>query len=433
MGAGNQGSVAGPLRKTTGALGVSPEFRERWPIVLAAFIGLLFSSGTFVVYAFSAFTPALAAEFGWGPLQIATALGLFNLASVIASPVMGRMVDVHGGRRVVIVSTAGLAASFAALALLPNKLPVFYAMFIALALIGTGTTSPAYASIIVGWFDRSRGLALGLAMAGVGVGGAVLPSVIQLIISQLGWRAAYAILGLSVAVIGLPTLILLLRSPPRPLRHATEASTSAPAMMWTALRQRAGWTIALFAFLAGVMLIGVLGHLVPILMDKGLSAVRAAHFQAGFGLAVIAGRCFIGPLMDRLFAPRVALAVFSIATLGLAVLATSENAASLMLAIVTLGLALGAEIDVLGYLISRYFPPAVFGTVYGCVFALFTLGAAVGSVANGAIATRFGYVEVSASMAAIGAATCLVTLLMPPYTRRATHEAEALAMERGKC
>ncbi|MGH8238059.1 MAG: MFS transporter [Steroidobacteraceae bacterium] len=407
--------------------------RLHWPVVLGAFSGLIFSVGTLVVYTFSVFTPALAAEFGWNPLQIATALGLFNLGVVIASPLAGRLVDLHGGRRVVLVSTGLFGVGFAALALVPDNLPVLYAMFVALAVIGSGTTPAAYASVIVGWFDRNRGLALGLAMAGAGVGGAVLPSVIHAVIATLGWRSAYALLGASVIAIGLPVLGLLLRSPPRRQSFVAAHGESGAGAIRGALRQRSGWTIALFAFLAGVMLIGVLAHFVPVLVSKGFTEQRAAHFQMIFGLSVIAGRGGVGALLDRFFAPRVVLVVFGIASLGLVLLSGLGGAAGVALAAAALGLALGAEIDVLGYLISRYFAPAVFGTIYGAAFSLFTLGAAVGTVANGAIATRFGYAYVGVGMAAVGALVCLVTMLMPPYAVRATPGAVMDPNERNLC
>ncbi len=99
---------------------MTSELRLHWPVVLAAFTGILFSVGTFVVYTFSIFTPALSAEFGWDPLQISIALGLFNVSLIVASPLAGRLVDLHGGRRVVLISTALFGIVFAALSVVPG-------------------------------------------------------------------------------------------------------------------------------------------------------------------------------------------------------------------------------------------------------------------------------------------------------------------------
>jgi MFS family permease len=119
------------------------------------------------------------------------------------------------------------------------------------------------------------------------------------------------------------------------------------------------------------------------LQDRGMSAGSAALVQSTLGAALVASRVLIGFVMDRFFAPFVAIACFLLTTIGLAVLAGGAVGPLAYLAVILIGVSMGAEIDMLAYLTGRYFGVENFGQVYGILFASFVLGTSTGPVVYG--------------------------------------------------
>ena len=101
------------------------------------------------------------------------------------------------------------------------------------------------------------------------------------------------------------------------------------------------------------------------------------------GLSTIAGRLVSGYLLDRFFAPYVAAALFLLPLAGVGILAAGLGGPSLILAAIALGFGLGAEVDVIGFMVSRYFGLRAYGEIYGCLFAIFTVGTGLGPVLMG--------------------------------------------------
>ena len=119
---------------------------------------------------------------------------------------------------------------------------------------------------------------------------------------------------------------------------------------------------------------GVLIPLVPILRARGVSADEAAAVQGALGLALILGRAFAGFLMDRFFAPLVAVIILVFPVMGVILLAVDTSTTSALIAAVCIGVAAGAELDVIAVLITRYFGNRAYGENYGWQYAAWTLG-----------------------------------------------------------
>src|ERR1700759_3370855 len=120
---------------------------------------------------------------------------------------------------------------------------------------------------------------------------------------------------------------------------------------------------------------GLVVHTVPLLKDKDYSPEAAAALMIAVGLSTMAGRLLSGYLVDRIFAPFVATFFFLLPCLGICLL---DTALSPVAGISSLGLASGTEIDMIGFLTSRYFGMKRFGQLYGFLFASFVIGSAVG-------------------------------------------------------
>lgn len=214
-------------------------------------------------------------------------------------------------------------------------------------------------------------------MAGIGLGGFVIPFIAQRALSGAGWRSAYLTLALLAVVVPLPLNALLVRERRKTVDRllAEKGMTRAEA-----LRTRAWWQMTSVFLLLAVCANGVISHLAAILTDAGLDAGNAAFALSIFGISALAGRVITGWLVDRFFAPYVAAVLFSGLLVGIGLL--RAGTAGTVAACLT-GVALGAELDVMPYLVSRYFGMRAFGAIYGLCFGAFTLGMAAGPLLMG--------------------------------------------------
>ena len=154
--------------------------------------------------------------------------------------------------------------------------------------------------------------------------------------------------------------------------------------------------------------------------DRGMSTTDAALVQSTLGFAIVVARIFVGYLIDRFNATRVACVCFLISAAGVAALASGVVHAPAYLAALCVGLSLGAEIDMLAYLTSRYFGVDNFGKIYGILFVSFLIGTALGPYVFGLAYEVYGsYREVLLSAVALIIISAMVTLLLPSYTGKA--------------
>jgi len=387
---------------------------QSWVVVAAASIGLIFSQGTLIVYSFGVFVRPLAAEFGWSRTQLSFAILVSQYALAFSSPAWGLLIDRFGPRRVLLPSIVILSALVASLALLTPNLWHLYAVFAAVSILAGGASPLGYSSILVRCFDRHLGLALGLALMGVGLGATIIPPLAQTLVLPLGWRGAYAALGVITLLITIPAAIVATRNLPTLVkRPAVFGDLSVGSMM----RTRAfGMMCAIFVLL-GLTSIGALAHLVPMMVDHGFTPAAAAGVAGVTGLAAIVARGGIGWVLDRVHAPYVLAVVALVASSAFLLLAFGDTQASGYLAALLLGLMVGAEVDFITFLIRRYFGPAPFGRLYGVAFGLFVLGTGTGPLLLGASFDRLGgYRPGLLLFAALGLTAAAVALAMPRYT-----------------
>ncbi len=365
-----------------------------WWIVGVAMIGQSMSVGTVLVYAFGVFAKPLAHDFGTNRASISLALSLLNLMVTLSSPWAGRLVDRLGGRRVIAGSTAMMAFCLLALSMTRTELRQLYALYALAGILGAGATPVAYGRVVANWFDRKRGFALGLASAGIGLGGMIMPSLAQFAIDRGGWRQAYVALAGVCLAIAVPVLWLFLRGTPEEVGLVPDGGASAEPLrleepardlsVVEALRTRSFWQMCGVFSMVSACALGSIAHLSSMLTDQGATGRSAALATSLFGAATLGGRIAAGYLVDRVFAPYVAAALFAGAAAGLEILRTGMGGLWPFFAAALLGLALGAEADIMPFLVSRYFGMRSMGTLFGCVFGAYTVGAAAGPFLLGA-------------------------------------------------
>ena len=414
--------VMQPARAASEALPYDlTDTRRGWLVVAAAFLGLFLSMGTLVVYSFGVLATAMGEDLGFSSAQLSTMFMIFSLATVLAGPVWGALTDRFGGRSITMISSLLLAGLFCALTALPSgNAAVLYAAYAALGLLASGTLPASYATVVVSWFDKQRGLALGFTMMGIGAGAAILPPLSAALLAHFGWRNTYLIYGFAVALVCVPVLMIFLKPNPSFAREQS-ASSSLPRLEFIrqAGRVRSTWILTFFALLMGAMLVGSLTSFVPMLQAQGMSRVQATGYQSVLGISLIAGRIIIGGLIDRIFAPRVMMAVLGVTTLGYVSMYYAHSPATYVLSAAGIGLAIGAEMDFLSFLVSRYYTRAAFATMFAFLFSCYALGAAFGPLLVGRLEATFGSYQPGLLMfAGLTFILGLTTLLLPRYDKK---------------
>lgn len=347
----------------------------------AAFFGVMAGFGSLVVFTFGVFLKPVSSEFGWSREAVSRGFGFAALAVAVASPKLGQLLDRLGPRKVILPCYAIYAVALLSLAFLSPHIAQFYAIFVVIGLVGNATTQMGYSRAVSTWFDRRRGIALALVMAGTGVGSIVLPAFAQWLIDLRGWRVAYEALGILAVVCGMPLTALFVRE--RPTGRKAMAGPVSGATTSEGVRSRVFWTLVAVLFLNSVSVNGAITHLSALLTDRGISAQQAAMTLSVLGGASLCGRLITGLLLDRFFGPRVSFFLLVGVAAGIAVLASARQPAAALAAATLIGLGLGAEADITPYLLTRYFGLRSFSTLYGFTWSAYAIAGAIGPVVMG--------------------------------------------------
>ena len=335
----------------------------------------------------------MAADLGFGRGEISTAIGVSNLMIAFATPFFGRLMDKYGVRRPLLISIVLFALATAAMSLLPASIPVLFVLYAIAGLVGVGQNPGAYSLAVSSWFDRNRGLALGITLAGVGLGTAVISAVSGALIASFGWRIGYVGLGIVILLLAFFPVLLLLKTPADVGRHEASVRLRTGLTLSEALREWRFWAMAVAFFLAAFVINGSMIHIVPLLTDRGIPLPEAIATISAAGLALIVGRLIAGYLMDKVHAPLLAIFFLVLPIVGLTLLGKGSGAP--LVGAVLLGAGVGAEIDIMSFLIGRYFGMRAFGSLHGGLFTAAVLGNAAGASALGWAFQEFGPYELA--------------------------------------
>jgi len=374
---------------------------------------VLVSFASLLVYTFAIFLKPLAAEFGWSREAISAAFGIAALAIAACSPPLGWLLDRYPARRVILPCLTIFGCAFASLALLTRHLWHLYAIFLILGMVGNGTAQLAYSRVLTTWFQERRGVAFSILLGGSAAGAMVLPPIAEALIRIVGWRTSFAILGAAVLAIGLPCGSRV-RERSRAVHSAAKPATGVSVR--DGVRSGIFWIIVAELFLISISQNATVTHLSALLTDRGIRAGQAALAVSAMGGAILAGRLFTGLLLDRYFAPRVAVCLFALSALGTFLLAGARSFPVGMGAAALIGFGMGGEGDVTPYLLSRYFGLKSFSSLYGFTWTAYAIAGAAGPVIMGRAFDATGSYRallVQLSVATLAAASLL--LLLPRY------------------
>lgn len=363
------------------ALRAREEFAGRWPVLLGATLGIGVGIIALPSPAIGVFMRDLQAEFGWSRTEISLGSTILIAGLALASPVLGWIADRVSAAWISGVSLASLAAFLFLFSRLGPDIRLYYAGFAAMSVTACGAATLVYARVVSANFVKGRGLALGLAMVGNGLTGIFLPMLLAPYAASAGWRQGFVALAVLAALAAPLVAGLMSLSRPQPQAVAPDGAPAGQSFE-TALRDRAFWVMAAAFALIPLGAGGMHLHLMAFLADEGMSPVEAGAVASLGGVALIVGRVLTGWLIDHAFAPWVAAGMMAISAACMALMGVFGAPAG-WLGAVAVGLSIGAELDLIGYLTARYFGMRAYGRIYGVLYAAVLVGSAVSPVAYG--------------------------------------------------
>ena len=359
-------------------------------IALACFVGMLGNTGVILFAGTGVLIKPLTQEFGWNRGDVSLALTLLTVGIALGVLVSGRLIDRYGARRVLCASILLSILAIMTGPLYIATLPLFYTMMLLAALLGAPTNTIGYARVISNWFDKRRGLFIGINSAGAGLGFTLAPLVCNWALSVGGWRAGYFSLGLFLLFIVFPTVYFFLidkpedvgLSPdgaPKSITGEQEATdTSGHLSLGEAIRTRVFWLMIVIMPCVAFSLNGIFSQLAALLTDRGLDMTTAALVVSTMGISMAVARVLIGYIVDKLFAPMVAVAVFLLVLAGVCLLIYGQHLSLYIIAAILMGVGIGTESDLMVFLTGRYFGLRHFGSIFSWVFIAHMTGTSLG-------------------------------------------------------
>ncbi len=391
-----------------------------WLIVAVVFVTM--GIGVNVRTAFSLLFPPILSEFGWERGVTAGAFSFGFVVSGVFSPLIGRLMDRSGPRLVMELGVLLMAAGLLLAPLTRSPQDLYLSLGV---LVGGGSVCLGYSGqslFLPNWFVRRRGLAMGIAFAGVGIGSISLLPTVQLVIEGAGWRSACLVLALLVLAVLVP-INLLLRKRPQDLGLAPDGDEEAGpgavevatativdatwvAVDWTLVRATKTarfWWIALGYFCALYAWYAVQVHQTKYLMEIGFSPSVAAWALGAVSLAGIPGQIALGHLSDR-FGREWAWAAgglgFAICYLTLLALQASPSTGLLYLMIAAQGVLGYGLTSVLGAIVLEIFQGKHWGSIFGTLMLAALAGGAAGPWLTGALYDAYGNYTLAFAIAA---------------------------------
>jgi predicted MFS family arabinose efflux permease len=249
------------------------------------------------------------------------------------------------------------------------------------------TTAVAYA------FDKERSLAIAFTLGGVSFALIVGPPLAEAMIAAFGWRWAFVAMGASWGIVSLLLAVPFLRDRERSMVVAASSSGDGDPeglSVREALRSGPLLRIALATFITMLLGVGIQVHQVPILTAGGTSRQHAAYLVSLGGLAGVAGKIVTGWLMDRTNAGLVGGATLAVSAIAYGLLTDAVRTVPLtVLAMVVIGYAAAAKLQICAYMTTRYAGMRNFGTIFGFMSSLIALGGGLGPFVAGLVFDTF--------------------------------------------
>jgi len=398
-------------------------------------VGLVFQAVTcgIALFCFTFWVEPWMADVDVGRGEIMWAMVLLNLAMGIAAPFGGQAMDRLSIRGLIIAGSIFFAAglALAAFATALWQIILIYAVLITPGVLLAGPL--AAQTLAAKWFRARRGMAIGFSSVGTSLGGAIMPLIVDTLISELGWRPTNLILAAVSVTVILPLVWVVVRNTPEDKGIEPEPESIVLAEHahlsdfpdWNTgliLHQRSFW-IPILAFLPMMMAFGsVQFNLAPYVSDKGFISGEAAYLMSMLSITMIGGKIFFGAMSDRLDHRYLFWIAASVMAAGISILVVSESYRLLQTSSLLMGFAAGGFLPLLGAIIASRFGPKAFGRTMGLAGPFLTINAFAPQLAGWMRDTTGSYdVAFQLLVALMVPISLVMVLLRSPSTVRNQH------------
>ena len=381
-----------------------------WVTVGAAFVAMVAVFG--VAYSFGAFFAPMAAEFGTGSGATSLVFSITACSWFLLGSVSGRAVDRVGPRPVLLIGAVALAGGLLATSA-AQQLWVGYLGYGLGVGVAVACGYVPMVAVVSGWFERRRALAVGVAVAGIGVGTLAGAPLAATLIAEYGWRRAHLLLALGGSVL-LVVAAVAARRPPRPVGEE-------PWALRDVVRTREFRAMYVATFLASIALFVPFVYLPTAALANGVSPVAAAALIGVIGVASVVGRLVIGALADRVGRVRTFQASFAVLAASFLIWLVGGSWPWLSAFAVVLGTGYGGWIALQPTVLAQLFGTRGLGGLVGLVYTAAGVGALVGPPLAGVLVDATGgyrWAIAAAGVAGLGAFVALLPLRSGPALRR---------------
>jgi MFS family permease len=352
------------------------------------------------IYTLGPFMAPLEAEFGWSRAQISSAITVSNGINAAGGVLVGYLIDRYGPRRIGLIGICVMSIAFALVGTATGSYSNWIFLWFLISLGAAWTQPTIWTSAVSSRFDKSRGFAIAVTIAGSSIAATALPIIATEAIIGFGWRGAYVAIAAGYFVLAMPLAFLFFRgkadtraAAAKPDHPVTPAEPLSGMDAKQAFRSLSFYRLSIAGLLFAFCAMGSIVHFVPILTDRGLTAVEAAGIAGLIGIASLTGRFLTGYLLDKFPAERVALVAFALPSIAALLLIYGDGPLAYAGAAIVIGASLGGEYDIIIYLATRHFGLKRFGLIFSTVLVFLTVATATGPLTAGAIYDRFGNYE----------------------------------------
>ncbi len=381
-----------------------------WVIVAAGCLILFLEWG--FQYSYGVFFTELCTDLDWTRTMVSGAYSLgFLWHSVIYLPA-GRLNDRYGPRLVLAISIIVLSAGYALMSIInaPWQLYIFYGIVVG---TGMGFGLVPVVSTVSRWFVKRRGMALGLTVAGLGIGALVLAPFAQFLITKFDWRNSYLLIAGILLVIGLPISRLMRLHPsekgllPYGINEMAEGSkhnnllSTVDFTFKQAIKTKAFWLLfTMYVFHAFVVQM-VMVHLKAYAIDFGIAEMTAATALGLVGGTSIAGRLVIGSLSDRIGRKACFFVAYLLMAVMLLWLIEARQPWQFYLFSSVYGFAYGGNVPLFPAVVADWFGTKFHGIIYGTLMLATGIGGAIGPLLAGYIYDTRGSYNIAIIIGAV--------------------------------
>ncbi len=383
-------------------------------------------------FSFGVFFKSLEDEFNLTRTVTSNIFSVHMLLCSVFSILGGWVLDRYGPRIAILLMGLFTALSL----LLTSQVNSSWQLFITYSLllaIGTGATYTVVMTTISRWFDKRRGLALGIGSSGAGLGTVVMSPFAAYLITSFDWRTAYIVIGLIAGLAIIPLSLLLRKDPgeigllpdgakatPGEAMLPNKRSNASPASfsLIQAFRTRSFWSLWIIWLLFSLCSHLVLTHIVPYATDMGISITEAAIILGIIGGISIPGRLIIGGVSDKVSRKASAITCALLQVGAMILLAWSQDLWMFYLFAIVYGFNYGGFDSPVTAMIGDIFGLRSLGVIMGVLGVGWGIGAAIGSTIGGLIFDTRGSYFIAFL---IGALTMLMVTLFLALTRQETN------------